>query len=281
MVIDNDCTRVPREVMSQWALALCNRRFGIGADGLIFLSRLHENNSVRWDFYNNDGSRDTMCGNGARCAGVVVTTPTANYGLDPSKPVNLVTDRGLVTVNVTGGSEKIIAALPATEDLSFDLAKWNDLDVHFLDDGTPHTIVIMNSEEELQNLDINKAALEVRAVLPENRRSTSVNFVAVRSPKLSPEGKYDLALRTFERGCECETLACGTGCAASAFVALSKGCLPGNMVDNAPAKEAVGVKVPSGAIIRVYHTIDTHTLEIEGPAIVSFSGSFTPAMYAL
>ena len=173
---------------------LCDRRFGIGADGLILLE-----NDVETDFkmvyFNSDGNQSSMCGNGGRCLvayaknlGVIeeVTTFLAVDGLHHAT----ILDNGLVSLQMKNVSNVNIAD-----------------DYVFLNTGSPHHVLLV---DELENYDVKTNGAAIRYSELYGKDGSNVNFVQQIS-------ENHFALRTYERGVEDETLSCGTGATAVAI----------------------------------------------------------------
>lgn len=200
---------VPFETQSQIE-QLCMRHLGVGADGLILL-RNDEQHLLRMVYYNADGAPSSFCGNGSRCfihfahrLGLVAMEDElkfiANDGLHTGKM--LTADRVQVTMNVSAKLKK--------------LADRDD----FVDTGSPHFI---RWTEVLPEGEICTAAKEVRFSPAFAKTGVNVNFVAAQ-----PEN--GLSIRTYERGVEDETLACGTGITAAAISFAERRKLVGRVV---------------------------------------------------
>ncbi len=180
---------------SELARRLCDRHEGIGADGLIVLVP-HSDYDFQWQFYNADGSEAEMCGNGSRAA--------AHYayhnGLAPAK-MRFLTKAGVIGATVDG--DVVESQLTPYEIVRDDIRE-NDEQWWLIDTGVPHLVSI---RDDIEDFDI-EAARALR-----HRYNANVNIAKVENGTIY--------VRTYERGVEDETLACGTGMAAC-FVRLFK-----------------------------------------------------------
>lgn len=194
------------------ASRLCTRALSLGADGLIVVGP-ERPDAARIRFYNPDGSRAEMCGNGSRCAARYVV----ERGLVRDRAFHLLTDSGElpVTARADGRFEVV---MPEPEEVCFDAmtveADGERWPLHALRVGVPHAVVLVphlarRSDESLTALG---RALRHDARFPEG---TNVNFV-----EATPGGP--IRQRTYERGVEALTKACGTGATATAFVAHAR-----------------------------------------------------------
>ena len=191
-----------KEDYSDLARILCHRQDGIGADGLIVIVP-HEKYDFEWLFYNSDGSHADMCGNGSRaCAHYAYT-----HKIAPAK-MHFLTGAGVINAVVEDGDARggmVLSELTPPEILDKAITH-NGASWWLLNTGVPHLVKIMQSVEEF---DIQEAR-ELRY-----KYNANVNICAV-------EGE-NLRVRTYERGVEDETLACGTGMAACFYRALQEG----------------------------------------------------------
>ena len=174
---------------SKLAKKLCHRQNGIGADGLVVLIP-HEEYDFEWEFYNSDGSRATMCGNASRA----VAHFAMGKGISQDGEAEFLTGAGVIRARVNGNyvvsdmTKPIILSKEIEED---DETWW------FIDTGVPHLIAI---RETIEEFDLEQAE-RLR-----NKYNCNVNICKVED--------NTLYVRTFERGVEAETLACGTGMVA-------------------------------------------------------------------
>jgi diaminopimelate epimerase len=185
---------------------LCDRHRGVGADGLIiWIPSASSKADWAWEFYNSDGSTSEMCGNGARCFARFVQRRTG-----ATRSFTFETGAGIVTANFE--SDRVTVNLPQPKDLR--LNEWVSLSagvqtVHSLNTGVPHAVLFVPDSDKAL---VAKLGPELRHHSHFGSRGTNVNFVQVLGPN-------HIRVRTFERGVEGETLACGTGVTASALIA--------------------------------------------------------------
>lgn len=172
---------------------LCNRRFGIGADGLILLEN-HDTLDFKMVYYNADGNQSSMCGNGGRC----LVAFAKHLGVIKNKAVFEAID-GLHHATIDGDVVKL-----QMQDVSV-VEKHNS---HvFLDTGSPHHVQF---ESDIDDFDIKTKGSKIRYGAPYNEAGSNVNFVKKQSDT-------SFKVRTYERGVEDETLSCGTGVTAVAL----------------------------------------------------------------
>ncbi|GAA3625370.1 diaminopimelate epimerase [Flavivirga jejuensis] len=172
---------------------LCDRRFGIGADGLILLEN-HDDVDFKMVYYNADGNQSSMCGNGGRC----LVAFAKQLGVIKDKAVFEAID-GLHHATIEGDIVKLQMVDVDT------VEKYED---HvFLDTGSPHHVQF---ENQIEAFDIKAEGSKIRYGSPYNEAGSNVNFVK----KLNDQ---TFTVRTYERGVEDETLSCGTGATAVAL----------------------------------------------------------------
>jgi len=181
------------------------RRTGIGCDGIILL-RPSDSADLRMRFINPDGSEVEMCGNGARCL--------ARFAHDlGAAPVRMEIETGAGTVKANVRGDQIRLDLTDPSDLELDLAVDLEWPVDFVNTGVPHAVAWV---DDLQALDLPRFGELIRRHALFAPDGTNANFARVE-----PDGT--LSMRTYERGVEAETLACGTGAAAVAVLAAERG----------------------------------------------------------
>jgi diaminopimelate epimerase len=191
--------------------AACDRRSGVGADGLVTLTP--EADGVRMIYWNADGSRAEMCGNAALCA----TRLAAKLGMAPRSDVRLLTDAGVVESRVADGEQAEIRlpdSLVPTPVPSVSLAP-GERACWLGTVGVPHVIVLV---DDVAAVDVHHRGEALRRHPAGGPEGANANFLSAPSA-----GQMHWRIRTFERGVEGETLACGTGTAAAAL-ALAAHC---------------------------------------------------------
>ncbi len=195
------------------ARRLCRPKFSVSADGFILIERPENPMAqVAWRFYNADGSVAEMCGNGARsCARLL-----AALNLVPN-PFYLETLAGLIFCEVRGDRVKVALGTPRDLNLRLVLKTEHDLYLaHFVNTGVPHAILFW---EDIESAPVEKIGPVIRYHESFKPAGTNVNFVEV----VKDQDRVFLKVRTYERGVEGETLACGTGASASAYVSFKLG----------------------------------------------------------
>ncbi|WP_397362481.1 diaminopimelate epimerase [Olleya sp. R77988] len=220
---------------------LCDRKFGIGADGLILLEN-HPDHDFKMVYYNADGNESSMCGNGGRCIVAfakflqLIKTETTFLAID-----------GLHYAKIEDG----LVHLQMKDVTSIDTFKTHQ----FLDTGSPHHVQFV---EDLITFDVKNEGEKIRYGQPYNQAGTNVNFVE----KINND---TFAVRTYERGVEDETLSCGTGVTAVA-IAMHK--------TNQTKHTIINLNVEGGQL-KVSFNTDNDTYKkvmLIGPATQVFKG---------
>lgn len=190
--------------LSELAKKICDRKRGVGADGLLVVEP-SQKADFRMRIFNPDGSEAEMCGNGSRC--IALYAATRNI----AKPgMTIETIAGMLKADVKGDIVKVMLTEP--KDI-----KWNlCLDINkcpyklnFVNTGVPHVI---HFTDDLDNIDVKNIGSHIRYHGEFAPEGTNADFVMIA-------GKDTISIRTYERGVEDETLACGTGAVASAVIA--------------------------------------------------------------
>ncbi|MBN3038559.1 MAG: diaminopimelate epimerase [Candidatus Omnitrophica bacterium] len=206
VLIDRFKTRLPLEKnqISKLAKEVCQRKHSIGADGLLLIEP-----SKKADFklriFNPDGSEVDMCGNGSRCAALYAAQN--NIGSRGKKVIE--TLAGNLFAQVKKEKVKIKMTRPKDIRLRFSLdVDGNTYNVNYINTGVPHVVCFVQS---LDKISVGEMGRAIRYHSEFQPQGTNANFVEVLS-------KGHIKLRTYERGVEEETLACGTGCVASGII---------------------------------------------------------------
>ena len=227
ILIDNREGIVSTEDLPRLARTMCRRKFSVGADGLIAIEDT-ETADYRWQFFNADGSSAEMCGNGGRCAArfaVVKGIAGVRHSFK--------TLAGPIRAEVEDRRVKLEMVLPS--DFCLDVEIPLPTGVRrgaSVNTGVPHVVL---SEEDLESVDVKAVGWEIRSHPIFSPAGTNANFV-------SRTGESALSVRTYERGVEDETMACGTGAVASALIGA---CWWG-------LASPVQVRTTGGEILRVY-----------------------------
>jgi diaminopimelate epimerase len=186
---------------------VCARGTGIGADGLVFVGPGSAPDALRMTYFNSDGSPAAMCGNAALCS----TRLAAFLGLGAPTGIRLETDAGLYESRCAVGADRAELHLPpvASPTLPRIARQPGEERIALAVVGVPHLVVVVEDLERIDILGRGQALRRDRALGP---GGANVNFVAGRAGR----GGAIWAMRTYERGIEAETLACGTGAVAAA-----------------------------------------------------------------
>ncbi|HEX5222757.1 MAG TPA: diaminopimelate epimerase [Verrucomicrobiae bacterium] len=203
ILLDNRAGKI--QLSREQIVRLCDRHRGVGADGIMILvpSRTGKADWA-WDFYNSDGSTGEMCGNGARCFARFVQRTVGLH-----RDFTFETEAGIITATFHG--ERVTVNLTKPKDLKLNQTvslSTGDNTIHSLNTGVPHAVLYVPDADKAMVMSLGP---EIRRHAFFGPRGTNVNFVQVLAPN-------HIRVRTFERGVEGETLACGTGVCASAMI---------------------------------------------------------------
>lgn len=206
IVVDNRDLSV--QLNARTIEALCDRHRGIGADGLLAVEPAEQGADYRFRYYNADGGEAEMCGNGARCFGRF----TAHLGDGISERVTFETIAGLLAAEMVGDNVRIAMSDPF--DLQMERStrvEGLEATIHSVNTGVPHAVAFLADADALEQLDVVSHGRAIRRHGDFAPAGTNANFAAVLKPG-------HIVIRTYERGVEDETLACGTGMVACALV---------------------------------------------------------------
>ena len=189
---------------------ICDRHRGVGADGILLLEETSNGADFRMRYYNRDGGEAEMCGNGARCFARFANKVAGVLG-----PITFETPAGIIGATIEGERVKLEMSDPTDLRLNVNLQlEGEDATVHVINTGVPHVVVPVSRVDMVQVRERGSAIRYHEMFKP---KGTNANFLEKR-------GERSIAIRTYERGVEDETLACGTGVVASAliFAAMEK-----------------------------------------------------------
>jgi diaminopimelate epimerase len=250
IIIDNRDGRVSEKDMSALVRGACRRRESVGADGMIFIvgSKKYD---FAWRFFNADGGEAEMCGNGSRCA-----ARFASLNGIAGNSMTFETLAGPISAEIKGRIVKVLMPVPSGLKRDIELPmKSGKIRVDFINTGVPHAVV------HVKNLDAHPVFEEGREIRHHSMFSpagTNANFICVRD-------RNYIEVRTYERGVEDETLACGTGSIASALTANARGM----------ASSPVTIKTRGGEELKIYFEKDGESFTkvwLEGGTSIACTG---------
>jgi diaminopimelate epimerase len=211
IVIDNRKRLIDADHCQEFVRQICRHKLSVGADGLILI----ENDSevdFHWRFFNADASEAEMCGNGARCAARFAYLT----GIVDKPRMAFRTLAGIIKAELLDVKVKVQMISP--HDLLMDLkvkAAGCSFNLDFINTGVPHTVWFAADEKEFESADVLRWGYDLRFHERFQPAGTNVDFVCVHD-------QNHIAVRTYERGVEGETLACGTGAIAAALIAAAR-----------------------------------------------------------
>jgi diaminopimelate epimerase len=233
---------------------LCDRHRGVGADGVLLVEASTGSADFRMRYYNSDGGEAEMCGNGARCFSRYVDRIAG-----PLSEVSFETPAGIIRAELEGELVKLSMSRPQSLVLNRSLDVGGvKLSTHYVDTGVPHVVTFVDN---LESTPVHAWGAEIRYHTAFRPNGTNANFVKELGP-----GK--LEIRTYERGVEAETLACGTGVTAAGLIYAA--------LSGAPAP--VQLRVRGGEWLEVgFRATGTEFGEVtlKGPADFTFEGSIS------
>ena len=250
VLIDHRERFIPEAEQPQFVRRVCHRQLGAGADGLILLED-SPRADFRWRFYNADGSEPEMCGNGGRCAARLAVM----HGIAPAD-LSFETLAGIIKAEVRDRRVKLL--MTGVGEVSLNRAiplEGETLTGHFLKVGVPHVAVPV---ADLESTPVTRWGRAIRFHPLFAPAGTNVNFIRV-------EGPQEVVIRTYERGVEDETLACGTGAVAAALIAARLG----------QVRSPVTVHTRGGEALTVFFTPQGEGFTqvfLEGDALVAYQG---------
>jgi diaminopimelate epimerase len=227
ILIDHREPFLKEDGLKDFIRKVCRRRISVGADGMILIER-SQKADFKWRYYNADGSEAEMCGNGGRCAARFACLKGI---AGPS--LKFETLAGIISAQVNGKSVKLQMTKPHGLKLDQKISvEGEERIISTINTGVPHAVIFV---EDLDGTDVFRMGRATRRHAQFAPAGTNANFVRL-------EDHSRLSIRTYERGVEDETLACGTGVVASALVAGFKGMV----------KSPVSVRTKGGEILTVH-----------------------------
>lgn len=248
-----------RGILKQLAKDMCNRRYGIGADGLLVLE-LSQKADIRMRIFNPDGSEAQMCGNGARCCAKYFSHQLSAVS---HQPIGIETKAGVLQAYVDKDAVKLKMSEPHSIRLNFKFAAASgsgsgELEANYINTGVPHIVIFA---DDLDKVDVLVLGNKIRFHQEFAPDGANVDFAKVLD-------KNTIAIRTYERGVEAETLACGTGAVASAIISRAIGLINNNMVN---------VKTQGAEILKVCFDKKNNKISnvwLEGSAKIVYRGEY-------
>jgi len=233
---------------------VCQRRMSVGADGVLLVEKADEVD-FRMRYFNADGGEVETCGNGARCI-----SKFAYLNGIASEQMQFLTNAGIYESEVVGENVKVRMSDPT--DVRFNIPLQLEDGMHtvgFANSGVPHVVFFI---DDLEGTDVFNIGRQTRYHNDFKPAGTNANFIRIQSPER-------LDIRTYERGVEDETLACGTGSIASAVVSATLG----------KVTSPVSVKTASGVILKIHFDMEgseARNVYLEGDARIIYTGELTP-----
>ncbi len=257
IIIDNREGILEGIELPQWVRKVCRRRLSVGADGLILVQNSPKAD-FQWRYFNADGSEAEMCGNGGRC----VARFAYLTGIS-GRSLSFDTLCGLMEAEVVGERAKLRMGNPSDLRLDYPISiDGSEHIVSSINTGVPHVVQIV---EDLEHYDVSRFGRAIRFHSIYQPGGTNANFIEVGD-------KHTIHIRTYERGVEDETLACGTGAVASALIGASKGL----------ASSPISVHPKSGEVMTVYYEergSGFTDIFLEGDARVIYEGQLWKEAY--
>lgn len=250
VMIDNRAGDV--RLAAEQIVRICDRHRGVGADGVLLLERPQNGADFRMRYYNRDGGEAEMCGNGARCF-----ARFANKVAGAAEKIRFETPAGVIGATV--GRESVTLDMSEPRDLRLSMRlqiESEEAVVHYINSGVPHVVVPLS---RIDVVDVRSKGAKIRNHEKFSPQGANANFI-------EKIGSNKIAIRTYERGVEDETLACGTGVVASALIFAA----------TAKTDSPISVTVRSGAELIVDFKRDGEQFRevtLTGPAEFVFEGT--------
>ena len=247
IVIDNRNGKVKKKFqdLNEFVKKICRMHHSVGADGVIFIENSEEYD-FRWRFFNADGSEAEMCGNGGRCAARFAYM----NGIAKQK-MAFETIAGIIKAEVHGPKVKLQLTKPIDLKLDYPVClEDKEVFVSSVNTGVPHAVLLVSDIDHVPVEDLGRMIRHHKIF---GEKGTNVNFVEIIDKK-------NVKVRTYERGVERETYACGTGSVASAVILNEKTLV----------KNPVNIHTRGGEILKIYIDGDVY---LEGDAKIIYVGN--------
>ncbi len=250
IIIDNRAKIVDETSLTQLVTGACRRKMAVGADGLILIED-SDKADFKWRFFNKNGSIAEMCGNGARCAArfAFLNQIAGNW-------MAFETVAGIVSAAVNDDLVKIKMTEPFEFKPDYTISLENEtLAVSSINTGVPHVVILV---DDIETVDVVTLGRKIRYHHEFAPAGTNVNFIAFQENGVA-------VIRTYERGVEDETLACGTGSVAGAIV----------LAHTCQKRSPVEIITRSGSKLNIYFEILDNVIQntyLEGDARVIYQG---------
>lgn len=256
ILINNLSLKITPWQIKKLARIYCQRKTGIGADGLLVIEP-SKKGDFKMRIFNPDGSEAEMCGNGARCVGL-----WADYSGKIKNGTTFETKAGIIEAKVKRKDREGLVSVKMTSpfdlrlNLHLNLGR-RRIKVNYINTGVPHTVIFVEGLEKIPVEEIGREVRFHKAFLPQG---TNVDFVEILKDNL-------IKIRTYERGLEKESLACGTGAVASAIVTAK-------FLNNSAETVKINVVTKGGEKLKVYfHQNEVISdVRLEGKAFLVYEG---------
>jgi len=265
ILIDNRKGTIDADRCRDLVRGVCRRRLSVGADGMILIENDPEVD-FRWRFFNADGSEAEMCGNGARCAARFAYLA----GIVEKSRMAFRTLAGIIEAELLNNRVRVQMTPP--HGLQLDLrieANGRSFNLGFIDTGVPHAVCFVSDESELEAVDIQSFGHSLRFHPHFQPAGTNVNFAYVKDNR-------HLAIRTYERGVEGETLACGTGAIASALISAARQFVQSPVHVKTRSGESLTISFETVGAIRNSSDTRFAAVYLEGDARVAYEADLWP-----
>jgi len=260
IMIDNRKGIVDADHCQELVRRACRHKLSVGADGMILIENDPEVD-FKWRFFNADASEAEMCGNGARCAARFAWLT----GIVDKPKMSFRTLAGIIRAELLDSRVKVQMTAPHGLQLGLKIeADGRSFDLDFINTGVPHAVCFVADGTALESADVSRWGKAIRFHPRFQPAGTNVDFVFVQDSR-------HIAVRTYERGVEGETLACGTGAIASTLISA--------------VRERVGspaeVKTRSGESLTIHLKLDKDAstfseVSLEGEALVAYEADLWP-----